>query len=67
MTSHYVELNRGFEVLQNDEPLDALAQRSYPSGGARSWEQMTWEKLLEHKLVVVLGEPGSGKSEELKH
>lgn len=66
MTSHYVELNRGFEVYQYDEPLGELAQRSCSSGAASGWEPLTWEKLLEHRLVVVLGEPGSGKSEELK-
>jgi hypothetical protein len=48
MTSHYVELNRGFEVHQDDEPLEELAQRSYSSGAASAWEPLTWEKLLEH-------------------
>lgn len=66
MSAQFVELNREFAVYQADEPSEALAHSSYALTGVGAWRRLTWANLLEHQLVVVLGEPGSGKSEELK-
>lgn len=66
MDSKFVELNREFGLYQADEPSEALAHSTYTLAGIGAWHRLTWANLLEHQLVVVLGEPGSGKSEELK-
>jgi len=66
MKSLFIELNRGFETFQADEPEDVVSHRSYSLARTGGWGWLTWKDLLEHRLVVVLGEPGSGKSEELK-
>ncbi|HDR9226764.1 TPA: hypothetical protein QDB19_002982 [Burkholderia vietnamiensis] len=66
MKSQFIELNRGFEAFRADEPDDVVAYRSYALNRTGTWGWLTWEDLLKHRLVIVLGEPGSGKSEELK-
>jgi len=66
MDSHFIELNRGFEAFQADESTEVVAHRSYALAGVETWHPLTWMNLLEHQLVIILGEPGSGKSEELR-
>jgi hypothetical protein len=64
--STYIELGRKFaEYLVVDTP-EALAQRSYTMGFLGQDDGKTWDELLQHRLVVILGEPGSGKTSELR-
>lgn len=64
--SIYIELGRKFaEYLAVDTP-EALAQRSYTMGFLGHNDGKTWDELLQHRLVVILGEPGSGKTSELR-
>lgn len=62
----FVELGRKFEVYRDDEAVDEAARRSYVAELVGREHQLDWQSLLAHRLVVVLGEPGSGKSEELR-
>lgn len=66
MHPHFIELNRGFEAFQADEVAEIVAHRSYAMASLAARRQHTWASLLQHPLVVILGEPGSGKSEELR-
>lgn len=66
MTGTFIELHRRFvEYLADDTP-EGLAQRSYMTGFLGREDGKTWDELLQHRLVVVLGEPGSGKTAELR-
>ncbi|MBU9416249.1 hypothetical protein KTE23_06620 [Burkholderia multivorans] len=62
----FVELDRKFEVYSDEESADEAARRSYVAELVGRQYQLDWQSLLTHRLVVVLGEPGSGKSEELR-
>lgn len=66
MTTNFIELQRVFEEYQADESPEALAQRSYMMGFMGRGYGKGWNDLLTHRLIIVLGEPGSGKTEELK-
>jgi hypothetical protein len=66
MESRFIQLHRTFETFQSEETTDSTAHRSYIFSEQRLSAQFTWKSLLEYPLVVILGEPGSGKSEELK-
>jgi hypothetical protein len=66
MGHQFIELHRRFEEFQTGESRENLARRSYAaslSGGERG---ISWDELLQNRLVVILGEPGSGKTQELK-
>lgn len=66
MSGTFIELGRRFEEYQTDDTPENQAQRSYMKAFLGKEGGMTWDALLRHRLVVVLGEPGSGKTEELK-
>lgn len=66
MRHAFIELDRRFEKYRTDETPENQAQRSYTDAFLGRKEGMAWDKLLQHRLVVILGEPGSGKTEELK-
>jgi len=59
----FVELHRDFIPLPENTEKEEAAADSYL--WAREMGGLKWEKLLLQRLVVVLGEPGSGKTEEL--
>jgi hypothetical protein len=62
--SAFVELHREFVSLADQPEQEEAAADSYL--WARHVGGMNWDKLLQRRLVVVLGEPGSGKTEELR-
>ncbi len=65
--SDYVELDRRFRELgENIEPEQA-ALDSYTSVLLGHDTGVSWNDLLKRRLVVVLGEPGSGKTYEFRH
>lgn len=63
----FIDLDRGFEKLGNSLRPEDSAVRSYFARSLRSDSTLRWDELLSQKLVVVLGEPGSGKSWEFRH
>lgn len=66
MNKSFVELHRRFETYKDNLNPEELAQQSYLSGFYGNQIGIGWDDLLSHRLVVILGEPGSGKSVELK-
>jgi len=61
----YIDLDRRFSVLRNsglDEDLTASSYLSGPYTGAT----LGWHELLNERLAIVLGEPGSGKTYEFR-
>ena len=62
----FVELGRRFRRYREDESIDDIATQSYVWEHISHYATLDWQELLSHRLVVVLGEPGSGKSEELR-
>jgi len=66
----FIELDRRFEKLERDGPPETTALRSYTTGSFSSVfgapSGISWAELLEDRLVVVLGEPGSGKTWEFR-
>jgi hypothetical protein len=65
MNSDFIELNRGFEAFRGDDSEEAIV-KSYAIGRHAAWGWLSWKDLLSQQLAIVLGEPGSGKSEELE-
>ena len=67
--ANYVDLSRTFAPVPPKAGAEESALRSYAHHS--SWllrrSALTWENLLEHGLIVLLGEPGSGKSYELQY
>lgn len=61
MYSNYVNLNRLFVDFAADEDVERAAWISYFQTGAAGEE---WKAVLKSKYVIVLGEPGSGKTWE---
>lgn len=57
----HVELNRYFTEFSNSDDFDYNYTWATYFG-----DKITWVKVLEHKCSVILGEAGSGKTEELK-
>lgn len=60
----FVELHREFVSLADQPEREEVAAASYL--WAKHSAGMKWDKLLQRRLAVVLGEPGSGKTEELR-
>lgn len=67
LNNHYVNLDRRFESLSSDNNSEAAATLSYLAAIEGGEAGLSWDDLLKHRLVVILGEPGSGKSEEFRH
>jgi Cdc6-like AAA superfamily ATPase len=62
----FVELNRRFRKLEQNVRAEDVAVDSYTSGFSWQMGSVNWDDLLKENRVVVLGEPGSGKSWEMK-
>jgi hypothetical protein len=62
----YVEINRRFSRLQGSDHPDELASASYLRSSLADSLTLGWDELLNVPLVVILGEPGSGKSWEFR-
>lgn len=66
MNNLFIDLNRRFETYQDNLTPDELAQQSYMSSLYANQTGKGWDELLKDRLLVILGEPGSGKTVELK-
>lgn len=62
----YIEINRRFRALPDSPSLEELASLSYLGVALPESLTLGWDDLLKERLVIVLGEPGSGKSWELR-
>ena len=62
----YIEIDRRFSRLQGSDRREELASASYLGGSLVDSLTLGWNELLKEPLVVVLGEPGSGKSWEFR-
>jgi hypothetical protein len=66
----FLELNRHFRKLEKESKREEAALASYTSelfelGLLGSG--LSWTELLEERLIIILGEAGSGKTCELRH
>lgn len=66
MSHTFINLDRRFEIYRTDESPEHQAQHSYIDAFLGQKGGMSWDELLQNRLVVILGEPGSGKTVELK-
>jgi hypothetical protein len=62
----FIELNRRFEQLKPKLKPEEAAFESYTRSLLGEGYGLGWSELLQRRLVVVLGEPGSGKTEEFR-
>lgn len=63
----FVELNRRFRKLEPSARAEETALESYIANALSSHRgTLSWDELLNEKRVVILGEPGSGKSWEFQ-
>lgn len=64
----FVDLDRRFAQLREDAGIEESAFESYArSSGLFGSGALGWDELLRRRLVVVLGEAGSGKTFELRN
>ena len=61
--AEHIELDRTFWPVEADKEHDPEAIRIMAALGVD--RQVSWNKLLENPRIVILGEPGTGKTEEL--
>ena len=66
MPADYIEINRRFSRLHSSGGPEELASSSYLGYWVADSGSLGWDDLLKERLVVVLGEPGSGKSWEFR-
>lgn len=62
--SHYISLNRRFWPVEADKQNDPETIRALSAFGLA--QEVSWDNLLEKHRVVILAEPGTGKTEELR-
>ncbi len=62
----YVELDRRFRDAQSGDDRETAALISYAASWSHVDAGLPWAEVLSHRLLVVLGEPGSGKTAEFK-
>lgn len=63
MRTEYIDLNRTFLDVDEDSDIEGASYKSYLAGIVGGTD---WQTLLQSRYVVVLGEPGSGKTWELE-
>lgn len=61
----YIDINRRFSALHGSVQSEDAAASSYLRGSFAG-STLGWDELLKERLVVILGEPGSGKSWEFR-
>ncbi len=66
IANHFIELDRRFAEYTPDETPERLAEHSYLDALQGIQPCIPWDVLLQHRLIVILGEPGSGKTLELR-
>jgi predicted NACHT family NTPase len=65
--SRFIELDRRFiDVTELADPEES-ALRSYTASLLGKEAGISWPGLLKSRIVVILGEPGSGKTWELRN
>lgn len=65
-SSSFVKLDRRFRQVNLAGDQENTALSSYTSFSENDDNTQTWDDLLSYELVVILGEPGSGKTWELE-
>lgn len=63
MRPEYINLNRAFLDFDEDSDVEGAAFKSYIANLTGGTD---WQTLLQSRYVVILGEPGSGKTWELE-
>lgn len=63
----FIELNRCFRDITESDNTEETALRSYVFGFNNGKPGLGWDELIESRVVVILGEPGSGKTWELRN
>jgi len=66
VSDKYVQLDRLFAPFSEDVITEDVIVRSYSESLFFSRSTLSWEELLQRRLNVVLGEQGSGKTEEFR-
>src|SRR5947209_2565231 len=61
----YIDINRRFSALHGSVETEDAVASSYLRGSFAG-STLGWDELLKERLVVMLGEPGSGKSWEFR-
>jgi hypothetical protein len=62
----FVELNRRFRKIERKAKAEEAAVESYTASISWPMDSLSWDDLLKENRAVVLGEPGSGKSREMR-
>ena len=66
VSAKYVQLDRRFAPFSEDDITEDVIVRSYTESLFFSRLTLSWEELMQRRLNVVLGEQGSGKTEEFR-
>ena len=64
LITKHIDLNRKFWSVEADKENDPESIRAMIAFGLG--EQLSWEDLLEKNRIVILAEPGTGKTEEFR-
>lgn len=67
MTASFVDLDRRFTKPPDARHPEESAEESYLFGRSSIEDGVGWSKVLNHRLALILGEPGSGKTTEFRH
>lgn len=65
MSHHYIPLNRTFFDFSENQNIEDAAMRSDLAKHLNN--VLDWDKLLQSHCIVILGEPGSGKTWEMEN
>ena len=63
----HIELNRQFRQVSPTINPGRAALESFAAEAAGRSSDLDWGALLNRHRVVILGEPGSGKTQEFRH